>query len=458
MYFPTMMALVHSKVFNVLLVNDALLTVTWLFYGLRRLCFGTVREQEWEGVAENMTYQVIQSLFALSYFHFTLSVGMGALILLTLCAKAFHLLSSSRLDTLEQAAQISMKTHIRYLACIGTLFHLDLAMVYASTSHIMSHGFDVWVVIALDWALMLISSCVLVARFLIHAADRHLHRRSTAPKYYVTLVSTFLQCVMELAFFAVIWNKVGPPLHLLRDLYITVRTLLKTAKNVVAYRANCALVDRCAIPTEAEILRDPSCVICMEEMNGGGVEGTRTTRRLPCGHVFHAHCLYRFVEKDRTCPMCRRDFSNVPVHRPEVAPHTPPPQPAVRGQQQPPAVAAPVVPPGHTMPTVAEMEEAFQEYQRWNSERTLSETSLTGEAGSQNTTLARPLRPRIESSAGTPTTPNVRSAPTRQRSSGVGSMPGMSLGEVRAYREFHTRMAAALADLQDALEEAEESE
>ena len=71
----------------------------------------------------------------------------------------------------------------------------------------------------------------------------------------------------------------------------------------------------CEVPQEDEIAKDPSCVICMEEMTGGGVSGSCTTRKLPCGHVLHTECLYRFVEKDQNCPICRRDFVSVALEK-----------------------------------------------------------------------------------------------------------------------------------------------
>ncbi|KAL6529624.1 hypothetical protein OROGR_015247 [Orobanche gracilis] len=42
---------------------------------------------------------------------------------------------------------------------------------------------------------------------------------------------------------------------------------------------------------------DATCIICREEMI--------TAKKLICGHLFHAHCLRSWLERQNTCPTCR---------------------------------------------------------------------------------------------------------------------------------------------------------
>jgi len=32
---------------------------------------------------------------------------------------------------------------------------------------------------------------------------------------------------------------------------------------------------------------------------------------MPCGHVFHLKCVVYWLETQKTCPVCRRDFGNL---------------------------------------------------------------------------------------------------------------------------------------------------
>jgi E3 ubiquitin-protein ligase synoviolin len=68
--------------------------------------------------------------------------------------------------------------------------------------------------------------------------------------------------------------------------------------------------------TEAEMsaMEDKTCIICREEMvlrsstdqeapNPPTVDGPNMTpKKLPCGHVFHFHCLRSWLERQQSCP------------------------------------------------------------------------------------------------------------------------------------------------------------
>ncbi|KAJ6882539.1 hypothetical protein NC651_028966 [Populus alba x Populus x berolinensis] len=46
------------------------------------------------------------------------------------------------------------------------------------------------------------------------------------------------------------------------------------------------------------------CAVCMEEFESG-VEAART----PCSHVYHRHCITKWLQESNTCPLCRRELS-----------------------------------------------------------------------------------------------------------------------------------------------------
>ncbi|XP_057808924.1 uncharacterized protein LOC131023400 [Salvia miltiorrhiza] len=45
------------------------------------------------------------------------------------------------------------------------------------------------------------------------------------------------------------------------------------------------------------------CTVCMEGFGSGG------GREVPCGHVFHESCIFRWLSIHNSCPLCRRDVS-----------------------------------------------------------------------------------------------------------------------------------------------------
>ena len=53
---------------------------------------------------------------------------------------------------------------------------------------------------------------------------------------------------------------------------------------------------------------DNECCICFENMT----TNTITTR---CNHIFHINCLGDWIDKNPTCPLCRRDISYLKINQ-----------------------------------------------------------------------------------------------------------------------------------------------
>jgi hypothetical protein len=47
------------------------------------------------------------------------------------------------------------------------------------------------------------------------------------------------------------------------------------------------------------------CAVCMEEFESG-IEAART----PCSHVYHRHCIAKWLQESNTCPLRRRELSS----------------------------------------------------------------------------------------------------------------------------------------------------
>lgn len=116
-----------------------------------------------------------------------------------------------------------------------------------------------------------------------------------------------MRLAVYICFFSVILHYYGLPLHILRDLYMSIRSFARRVQDLVQYRRATANMNERYPDATAEDLRmvDSTCIICREEM--------RQAKRLPCGHVFHIECLRMWLERQQTCPTCRRSVFDQPA-------------------------------------------------------------------------------------------------------------------------------------------------
>lgn len=102
----------------------------------------------------------------------------------------------------------------------------------------------------------------------------------------------------------------GIPLHIIRDLYMTFRSFILRIRDLIQYRRATTNMDqRYPNATSEELASsDRVCIICREEMN-------TDAKKLPCEHLFHFPCLRSWLERQQTCPICRRSVLEDNHHR-----------------------------------------------------------------------------------------------------------------------------------------------
>lgn len=243
--------------------------------------------------------------------------------------------------------------HIRITSIILLLAIFDFALVSYSLESILTEGVSAMVLFASEFTILNASILGTAARYTVGLIDlRRARGRADAPPweeksmwlFYVDLTvgrlkfnseiacsyslnlnlcfyslnPDFMKLLTYLSFFLVILLHYGLPLHILRDVYMTLRSFISRCGDLIRYRR--ATRDMDALypdATEEEMERggDRTCIICREEMvpravaerqgsNGGGDGGgpNETPKKLACGHIFHFHCLRSWLERQQSCP------------------------------------------------------------------------------------------------------------------------------------------------------------
>lgn len=141
--------------------------------------------------------------------------------------------------------------------------------------------------------------------------------------FYLDLLTDFVKLIVYLAFFAILFTFYGLPIHILRDVIVTIRSFGRRVIDFLRYRnATRDMNERYPDATPEEISSEDVCIICREEMvpwqrpdaapgqaNGTRPQGRTSDRlrpkKLPCGHILHFSCLRSWLERQQNCPTCR---------------------------------------------------------------------------------------------------------------------------------------------------------
>eukprot|EP00468_Gymnochlora_sp_CCMP2014_P008730 CAMPEP_0167753438 /NCGR_PEP_ID=MMETSP0110_2-20121227/7715_1 /TAXON_ID=629695 /ORGANISM="Gymnochlora sp., Strain CCMP2014" /LENGTH=489 /DNA_ID=CAMNT_0007639207 /DNA_START=304 /DNA_END=1774 /DNA_ORIENTATION=+ len=133
--------------------------------------------------------------------------------------------------------------------------------------------------------------------------------------FYLDFTADLLRLFLLLIFFMIICTYYGLPIHLIREIWVTFYGLRDRILKFIQYRRLLRVLDHFPKATEEE-MKDTICTICQDEMEDA--------IKLPCGHVFHKHCLHSWLFYDQRCPNCQTPISismNMVNGEPEPAPN-----------------------------------------------------------------------------------------------------------------------------------------
>lgn len=136
-------------------------------------------------------------------------------------------------------------------------------------------------------------------------------------------IPDFLKLVLYLTFFCVLCMFYGMPIHIIRDVALTIRSFYKRIRDFVQYKhATRDMNARYPDATAEEISRDDVCIICRENMTAWedaaqatapehqSADERQRAKKLPCGHLLHFACLRSWLERQQICPTCRTPVLN----------------------------------------------------------------------------------------------------------------------------------------------------
>ena len=348
------------------LVNLLLIVAASFGYGLQRLFYGSLRPIETEQLYDKAWFAVSETLLAMTIFRDDIGLWFFLMFLCLLAGKVWQWIGEGRVEFLEQQPPANPRLfHTRLMSSLLLSVTFDLFMTqYCVTSILSAARPGVMVMFGFEYVLLAIASISTLMRYGLslveivitqrqetvreeaRRAAREQARQQSALEgtevpaevdddddegdvpgweekgrwvFYLDLATDFIKASVYVGFFMVLMTFYGIPIHIMRDLFMSVRSLVKRINDFIQYRnATRDMNIRYADATAEELERENTCIVCREEMRPWvqpGAEGAQPQRRmderqrpkkLPCGHILHFSCLRSWMERQQVCPTCRR--------------------------------------------------------------------------------------------------------------------------------------------------------
>ncbi|KAI9458557.1 hypothetical protein F5148DRAFT_1287379 [Russula earlei] len=329
-----------------ILANFSLLLALMCGRFVQQLFFGSLRPVEVERLYDRMWFFVTESLLAFTIFRDEIDIPLGVMFGFLLFVKSFHWLLSDRIEWMNQMPYPGPTTlfHVRISGLFFLLWVTNIVMLAFAAESILTNGVGVIILFASEYSILMASLTNSKAKYVLSTIE--FHRAASrggenAPAwedksmwiFYVDLITDFLKLATYLGFFAVIVTFYGFPLNVVRDVYVTARSFITRLRDLMRYRTATRNMDERypnATQEEMHAMSDHTCIICREEMTlldtptrdqPGTAAPARdgpnmTPKKLPCGHIFHFHCLRSWLERQQSCPTCRRPVLDNNTPRP----------------------------------------------------------------------------------------------------------------------------------------------
>jgi E3 ubiquitin-protein ligase synoviolin len=303
-FYPAVIYLVTSKFCIMVMGNMALVLTLLVGRVTKKIFLGTLRDAEVEILYENSRYAITETCLALTIFREELNMRVAALFAALLFAKIFHWLCQSRVEHLEQQESVSALTYSRILVLMSGLMGLDVSFVAVAAYMTLKTGPSVLLLFGFEFLVLAVTCISIFMRFMLHLIEQRIDGNWESKDSYLFTIELFteiLRLSVYLIFFGIIFTYYGIPLHIVRDLWISLKKLRKRLETYIKYRRIMQRIHQ-IFPdaTQEEITETSQCIICREEL-----DISQKIKKLPCGHVFHLDCMRRWLQQQQACPTCR---------------------------------------------------------------------------------------------------------------------------------------------------------
>ncbi|KAI7893950.1 uncharacterized protein EV154DRAFT_438868 [Mucor mucedo] len=362
-FYAACIYLSKSSACMMILLNMGLIVSLLFGKGLQTIFFGRLRAIEVEHLYERSWYAVTETCLAMTIFREEFDLQFIVVFTTLLFLKIFHWLCQDRVEYMEQSPTNRVTFHLRIVNLLAILLIIDSVLANHAINVTLTKGPNMMIMFGFEYTVLICTILSIIGKYVLNVIDLRSEQTWEGKSmfvFYLDLVTDFFKLVTYLVFFLYICFNYQLPLHIVRDVYVTFRSFVQKCRDLYRYRRATRNMNELYPNATAEDLTrssDSTCIICREEMQivdttldednpeaaayrGDTDQNLDQPKKLPCGHIFHFHCLRSWLERQQTCPTCRRSVlveNNTPTPAPVV--NEPQPfgqQPQPFGQQPQP--------------------------------------------------------------------------------------------------------------------------
>ncbi|MCJ1438566.1 E3 ubiquitin-protein ligase hrd1 [Xylographa pallens] len=379
-FYSACVYLAQSNACLMILTNLVLLGVCGIMFSLQKLLYGPLRPIEVEQLYEKAWFAITETCLAMTIFREEVGGWFVVMFVSLLIGKIWGWIGEGRVEILEQQPPANPRLfHARLSTSLVLSICFEMYMLNYSIQTVRQQARpNMMVIFAFEFAVLTVTSMSTFARYTISLYEASVIKKQTNVRlqerraqlqheqeeaaaavpagqplpvnaasidddlefdidvpgweekgrwvFYLDLATDFFKLVLYLTFFCVLCMFYGMPIHIIRDVAMTIRSFYKRITDFVRYRqATRDMNERYPDATAEEIGGEDVCIICREAMRPWqALHGTaandvtpptdsfRSTderlrpKKLPCGHILHFACLRSWLERQQNCPTCRR--------------------------------------------------------------------------------------------------------------------------------------------------------
>ncbi|CAG9799808.1 unnamed protein product [Chironomus riparius] len=310
-FYPSVVYISKSNPSMAVIYFQSLILVLMLGKLMRKIFLGTLRAAEFEHLMERFWYALTETCLAFTVFRDDFNPKFIALFTVLLFLKSFHWLAEDRVDYMERSPVIGWIFHLRVAGLLSVLGILDYMLILYAYQSTLAKGATVQLVFGFEYAILITMVANTMIKYVLHAAEL----RSESPwenkavfLLYTELVVGLIRVILYIVFVFLMVKIYTLPLFAFRPMYYTIRNFKKALNDVILSRRAIHNMNTLYPDATSEelALSDNICIICREDM-------VNSSKKLPCGHIFHTVCLRSWFQRQQTCPTCRLNILRTPI-------------------------------------------------------------------------------------------------------------------------------------------------